>query len=142
MYQHDYILRMIEQIGAVLIALRKMILGRGSTPGAIDRELRKVLQQVGFDLDLARLADADTLQRMIAPTGELEPGRGWMVAETIYLDGLDAQVEGRTTEARVSFQKAVSLYRLFDPGILLPPGFPEAAERITEIETRLADLED
>ncbi|NIM49536.1 MAG: hypothetical protein GTN78_22135 [Gemmatimonadales bacterium] len=140
MYHRDYILRMIEQVGAVLRRLREMILKQAGESTTVKQELNKAVQQVGFDLDLARIADGPTLERMVAPTGELEPGRGWLVAEALYLDGLEAHIEGRALEARRSLDKALRLYRLLEPDALLPTGFPEAADRIREIEDRLREL--
>ncbi len=140
MQQRDYILRMIEQVGAILVALRQRILGRAIQPAEVRAELRSTLQQVGFSLDLAQLADAASLERMVAPTGELDPARGWLVAEVLYLDGLDAQLDGRDDTARASFEKALRLFRLFDPRNPIPSGFPEALERMRDIETRLREL--
>jgi hypothetical protein len=140
MQQRDYILRMIEQVGAILVALRERILGRAVTSGQVESQLRSTLQQVGFDLDIARLADPASLEQMVAPTGELDPTRGWMVAEALYLDGLEAQIDDRADQARASLEKALRLFRLFDPRYLIPTGFPEAKERIEEIEERLREL--
>lgn len=140
MYQRDYILRMIEQVGAVLRRLREIILKQAGESTTVKQELNKAVQQVGFDLDLARIADGATLERMVAPTGELEPGRGWLVAEALYLDGLEAHIEDRALEARRSLEKALRLYRLLEPDALLPTGFPEAADRIREIEDHLEEL--
>lgn len=142
MQQRDFILRMIEQAGAILVALRARILKRVAGTADVHRELRRTLQQVGFDLDLARLADPPSLERMVAPTGELDPTRGWMVAEVLYLDGLEAQLDGRDIDAAQSLEKALRLFRLFDPRHLIPSGFPEAKERIDEIEERLRELGD
>lgn len=139
MLQRDYILRMIEQAGAVLVALRKRILGRSVQSAELEATLRDTLHQVGFDLDIARLADPGSLERMVAPTGELDPTRGWLVAESLYLFGLEAQLEGREDVARDSLTKALRLFRLFDPRNLIPTGFPEAQVRIEEIEDLLKE---
>lgn len=140
MPQRDYILRLIEQVGLMLKALRAAILGRTAELAEVRRQLRTVLQQVGFDLDVALIADTDTLVRMIAPTGELEPGRGWLVAETMYLDGLEAALDGRKDDAHLSLGKALRLFRMFDASTPIPGGFPAAPDRIAEIEQRLATL--
>ncbi len=142
MYQRDYILRMIEQVGAVLVALRERILKRVAQRGQVEEELRQTLQGVGFDLDLARLADPESLERLVAPTGELDTTRGWMVAEALYLQGLECQLSDHAHDARNYFEKALRLYRLFDPRNPIPTGFPEAAERVQELEERLAGLTD
>jgi hypothetical protein len=140
MVQRDYILRMIEQIGVILKALREMILNGSAGVGQVRAELQKVFQQIGFDIEVALIADTETLVRMIAPTGELEPGRAWLVAEAMYLDGLDAALDEQVPHARLSFEKAVRLFRMFDASTPVPAGFPEARERVSEIEERLANL--
>ena len=61
------------------------------------------------------------------------------MAEILYLDGLHAQLNGRSDEADASFRKSLPLYVLLEPrGLFL--GLPEAPERIREIEERLASL--
>ncbi|MFQ6046027.1 MAG: hypothetical protein ACE5PT_06675 [Gemmatimonadales bacterium] len=140
LHQRDYILRMIEQIGLILIELRRRILSRTVNAAAVDVELRKSLQQIGLDIDIIRLADGATLERIVAPTGELDVTRGWFAAEALYLDGLQAELEGREPDARLSFAKALRLFRLFDPRVPLHTSFPEAADRIREIEERLGRM--
>lgn len=137
LYQKDYILRMIEQIGQVLIELRKMILGRAGSPAEVHDELKAAVSRGGLDLELITSADADTVVLMIAPSGEIEPGRCWLAAETLYLHGLNAAVDGRPDEARPSFEKAIRLYRLPEPMGAFLVGLPEAGERIREIEEEL-----
>jgi len=137
MPQRDYILRLIEQAAAVLKALRILITKGSADPAEVDRQLRQTLGQLGFDLDVARLADAESLERIVAPTGEIEPTRAWLVAEAMYIDGLEAEARGSEEEARVSFEKALRLFRLFDPRLLLPAGSSSALERIAEIEQKL-----
>jgi signal transduction histidine kinase len=139
MAQTDYILRMIEQMGQMLVQLRNAILGRGATAEVIADRLAAAASEGGFDLSLARAASPETIQMLVAPAGDLEPGRGWLVAEILYLDGLQAQLEDRLEDAEASFRKSLPLYTLLEPkGLFL--GLPEAAARISEIEARLATL--
>ncbi len=140
MMQRDYILRMIEQMGMILVRLREFILKRTVAPAQVRQELASVLTGVGFDLSLVTLADVATLEQMVAPTGELEPGRGWLVAETLYLHGLESALEDQAEAARLSFDKALRLYSLLAPDVILPSGFPEAHDRIAEIRRRLDAL--
>ncbi len=140
MQQRDYILRLIEQAGAVLKRLLDLVLQRAAAPGDVEQQLQDTMRQVGFDIELARLADPASLERMVAPHGEVEPGRGWLIAECLYVDGVDAQLDGRVTRATQSLEKALRLFRLFDRDALLPTGFPEAAQRIRDIESRLQEL--
>jgi hypothetical protein len=140
MHQRDYILRLIEQMGAALIALRNRILGRREDPLAIWEELSAAAGQTGFDLALLRGFSAETLRMLVSPTGEVEPGRCWLMAELLYLDGLQAEVEGRTEDAATGLEKAHTLFHLIAPAGGMLVGLPEAGERMAEIEERLAGL--
>ena len=132
--QRDYILRMIEQIGAVLIALRRRIVSGSITADEARDALQAAGDRAGFDLELARGLSLDTIRLLVAPTGEVEPGRCWLMAEVLYLDGLQARAEERTEGAADSFRKARALFTLLEPGGGMLLGFPEAAERIAEID--------
>ena len=125
----------------VLVRLREIILGRASSRHHVEGEIQKALQGIGFDFEIARIADGETLERMVAPTGQVEPARAWLIAESFYLEGLEAQLDERGGEARSSFGKALRLYRLVAPDVLLPTGFTEATDRIREIEQRMAELD-
>ncbi len=139
MTQTDYILRMIEQMGQMLAALREMILGKSASAEVITDKLTEAAARSGFDLALAKAASVETIEMLVAPAGDLEPGRCWLVAEILYLDGLQAQLEERPEEAEESLRKCLPLYTLLKPkGLFL--GLPEAAARISEVETRLAAL--
>ena len=139
MAQRDYILRMIEQMGEILLALRSMIVGGAASARIIEEKLEAAASRSGLDLSLARAASPETIEMMVAPTGEVEPGRCWLVAEILYLDALHAQLDGRPAEADASFRKSLPLYALLEPWGLFV-GLPEASERIREIEERLASL--
>lgn len=138
--QRDYILRMIEQAGAVLRRLLDRILRRAAGRDEVARDLRRAAQLGGMDLDLLRLCDGPTLLQLVTPGGEPEPARTWLAAESLYLDGLAADLEGGTGDAVSSLAKALMLYRLVEPGPWLPTGIPEATERVRDIEERLARL--
>ena len=131
MPQRDYILRMIEQMGAVLAEVRRKILG-GGTSEEVLQELADVAAQGGVDLELAKGFDLETLVMLVAPTGEIEPSRGWLMAEILYLDGLDATLTDRP--ARESLLKARALFAMMRPHPALFVGIAEADERISEID--------
>jgi len=139
--QRDYILRLIEQAAGALRRALDLILGRKGSPGEVAEQLRAALGITGLDLGMVRVLDAEALVLLIAPTGEAEPGRCWLVAETLYLDGLEAQLDDRPDEARASLAKARLLFRLLEPDAVLPSGFPEASARLREIEDRIRVLE-
>jgi hypothetical protein len=139
--QRDYILRLIEQAAGALRRALDLILGRKGSPGEVAEQLRAALGITGLDPGMVRVLDAEALVLLIAPTGEAEPGRCWLVAETLYLDGLEAQLDDRPDEARASLAKARLLFRLLEPDAVLPSGFPEASARLREIEDRIRVLE-
>ena len=127
-------------MGAALVALRNKILGRKVDPEKVYQEMAGLAGQTGFDLELLRGFSADTLHMLVAPTGEVEPARCWLMAELIYLDGLQAEVEERTDDAATSLSKARVLYSLIEPGGGLLVGLPEAGERLDDVDARLVAL--
>jgi len=142
MPQKDFILRQIEMLGAALIAIRKMILGGEVETAEVETRLQEVSQQGGMGLDLARAASPDTLHMLIAPTGEIEPGSCWLVAESLYLDGLLAIHLGDEDRAADSLAKARMLFSLLKPMGAFLVGFPEASERIREIDEQVDTPDD
>ena len=140
--QRDYILRMIEELGAALIALRNAILGGKAGGDEVEDTLRRAASGAGMDIELARALSADALRDMVAPTGEVEPARCWVLAEALMTDGVYRMQGGERERARSSLAKAAALFDLVGPGGAFLTGFPEARVRIAEIEGLLADNED
>lgn len=140
MMQRDYILRVIEELGAVLIALRNAILGGAAPATQMEDTLRRAAAGAGMDLDLARAASIDALPAMMAPTGEVDPARCWLLAEVLMTDGVSLLSSGETELARSSLAKAAALFTLVAPEGAFLTGFPEASERIEEIEAMLAGI--
>lgn len=140
MTQRDYILRMIEMAGKILIRLRRMILGREIEAEEVEAELQDVATKSGLDLDLLRSASHDTLVMLVSPAGEPEPGRTWIAAELFLVDGYRAEAEQDPDRARDSWERALRLYGLLGPGIVAR-GFPEVEERIVEVQDRLEGVE-
>lgn len=140
MDRRDYILRMIEQLGHVLLAIRNRILGREIERPQLQEALSDAARQGGLDLDLARAMSPETLMMMVAPGGEVDPGRCWLLAEIFYLEGLEAELAGLVAEARSSLERAGFLFGLLEPVAGNLAGVAEAEERIAEIERRLEKL--
>lgn len=136
MHQRDYILRLIEQVGRMLIALRRQILQKPGDTGGVTQSLHHAAGQLGLDLDFARHATADTLALLAAP--QTDPARCWAIAELLFVDALAAEAEGRVAEAADGFRKARFFFAMVEPGGVMLLGWPEAAERIAEIDERLA----
>lgn len=139
MPQRDFILRMIEQLGAMLVALRKMIVG-GGDPRQIEDRLQTASRESGLELDLLRGLTLESLLMLVAPSGEVEPTRCWLMAEVLGLDGLQAAKDGRHEQARASLLKARALFDLIRPAGGVIVGIPEAADRIADIDRELDDL--
>lgn len=140
MAQRDWILRVIEQLGAVLAELRRMLLG-GEGLSQLDRErLYETVSRAGLDPDVAMAASSATLLFLVAPTGEVDPTRAWVLAEALYLDGLDAELTEEKERATRSLEKALALYRAVEPGSAFT-GLTEATERIREVTMRLDALQ-
>ena len=138
MAQQDYILRMIEQVGRMLAALRRRILDGAADSASVRHELGEAGRTGGVDLEVARALTPESLVLLVSAGGELEPGRAWLMAEVLYLDGLDARLRGDLERARASLGRALVLNRLIGPETLKLVELPEAQDRIHEIE-RLLD---
>lgn len=61
MHQRDYILRIVEQLGVAFAALRKRILQREKS-SEVRGALSQIAGQAGFDIELLRTFDLDTLR--------------------------------------------------------------------------------
>lgn len=139
MAQRDYILRMIEQAGETLRALRDRLLGRDVDRKRLRQELSSVFEHTGLDPDTALNATPDTLLLMVAPTGELDATRAWILAESLYLMGVAADLEHHPAEARAAYLRAHRLYAALAPGAAFY-GLDEAEGRLHEIEHRMERL--
>jgi len=138
--QRDYILRMIEQAGFVLRQLLKRIQAEPVSYEERTQDLQRAAQLGGLDLDMLRLSDVEGLWHQVALTGEADPARTWLAAETLYADAVAHEIDGNRESALETYVKAASLFRLMEPNWVLPTGFPEATERINEIELKLESL--
>ena len=138
--QRDYILRLIEQAGLVLRQLLQRIQAEPVARDERTYELQRAAQLGGLDLDMLRLSDIEGLWHQVALTGEADPARTWLAAETLYADALATEIDGNKDLAVEAYLKAASLFRLMEPTWVLPTGFPEATLRIEEIEEKLESL--
>ena len=134
MAQRDYILRMIEQMGQVLIRLRKL-LARERTGEEFRTEADAVATQFGLNPGLLRDATPETLAMLLSPT--VDPSRCWLAAELLWLEGQRFELDDEPDAARSAWERAILLYRLLEPAGVMLTGWPEASSRIAEIEARL-----
>ena len=133
MYTRDYVMRLIERFGRALIALRNRILGRELVEASARGELRQIAAQAGLDLDVARGLDPAMLLMWLAPTGEPDPPRFWLMAELLYLEALVARGEGHEDDARADFARARALFARLPPEWRPADELASAGERLREI---------
>jgi len=141
MYQRDYILRIIEQLGRALVQLRQRILAEELSRADMQSELQTVASQAGLNLELLRSVDSATLPIFVAPGGESDPTRCWLAAELLYLEVLSAREEGRTSELRREVLRAQELYAMLPEEWSPPEGSSGAAVRQIELQRWLVELE-
>ena len=134
MAQQDYLLRMIETVGMILVRLRKLILGQEIDPAEAERQIFAAADQAGLDLHFLCSVHEETLLMLMSPAGEVEPGRCWITAELLMVDGLRCLAEDDRMGALARLNRALMLYGLIDPDAVVARGFPEVRERIAEVE--------
>ena len=80
MYETDYILRIIQQMGAILRRMMEEL--RGEKPGDVYETSREALQLLlGLPPTLADSLTADGLVALLSPGGVFDPERGRLAAE-------------------------------------------------------------
>jgi hypothetical protein len=141
LYQRDYILRLIEQLGQALIRLRDRILGRQAEPGQIRGEIRSLAQQVGLDLDVARTVDLATLRMLMSLAGDIDPGRCWLMAELLFLEALQAREAGDLGQAKRDLERALQLHAWVEPDWKPFEELPTVGERMEEMRRVLGEME-
>jgi hypothetical protein len=135
-YRHDYIIRLIERFGAVLRSLRDRILRREREDLSARAEIAEIARHAGLDLGVARTLPPDLLMMWLAPTGEADPAKLWLMAELLYLEALDCRATGEQGW-RADLERARSLLVRLEPGWRPGDGFTSAGDRLTEIGAML-----
>ncbi len=135
MYRRDYILRLIERFGRMLIALRNHILQREIESDDAGAQIHEVAREAGLDLEIARRLDPAALLMWLAPTADFDAPRLWLMAELLYLGGLDARESGAEGEGRADFERALALYAHLPPDWRPTDDFVTAGARAEEIRS-------
>ena len=141
MYRHDYILKLIERFGAALVSLRDRILRRARDEISVRAEIHEIAREAGLDLAVARSLEPDSLLMWLAPTGQPDPAKLWLMAELLYLEGLDAKSSGgREWQGDLKRAHAILVTLADDwrPG----EAFTTAGERAREISALLQRIDD
>jgi hypothetical protein len=137
MYRHDYIIRLIERFGAALRSLRDVILQRQREGPLVRAEIGEIARHAGLDLTVARTLDLETLLMWLAPGGEPDPAKLWLMAELLYLEGLQVKASGRAGWEG-DLTRAMGLMERLEPDWRPGEAFTPAGERLAEIRTLLA----
>lgn len=136
-YRHDYIIRLIERFGAVLRSLRDRILRREREDISARAEIAEIAQHAGLDLGVARTLPSEMLMMWLAPTGEADPAKLWLLAELLYLEALETKGSGGEGW-RADLDRASFLLNRLEPSWRPGDGFASAGERLDEILTILS----
>jgi hypothetical protein len=137
MYRRDYILRLIERFGQMLIALRNRILGRDTDSREARAEIHEMARSAGLDLDVARQLDPPTLLLWLAPGDDVDEPKLWLMAELLYLEGLHADAAGAPGAGQADLTRALAVFGRLPATWRPHADLPSAGERAAEIQQRL-----
>lgn len=140
MYQRDYILRLIERFGRMLIALRNRILTREAEPAPAQAELHDIAREAGLDLDFARRLDPEMLLQWLAPTGEVDEAKFWLLGELLYLAGLEAEGRSEADGGAADFSRSLAVFSRVRADWRPHADLASAGERSLELTRRLDGL--
>lgn len=140
MYRTDYVLRLIEQLARTLIALRNRIIGRELTSQEVRAELHQIARDAGLDLDVARRLDPAMLLGWLAPMGEIDEPKLWLMAELLYLDALQTREAGDVQASRAGMRRALLLFEQLPPAWKPSDDLATAGARAAELEQILGPL--
>lgn len=132
----------MQQLARKLAQLEASLQAQGGELRKVREGLEESAAAVGVDLETVRRLDAATLAAALAPGGGPAPGRLWVAAEVLYLDGLAARADGRDEAARGRLEKARGLYRRMGSGLDLPEEAVDPDARLARIEELLGREDD
>ncbi len=111
MYETDYILRIIQQMGAILRRMMDEL--RGERPGDVYETSREALQLLlGLPPALADSLTADGLVALLSPGGIFDPERGRLAAEVFVRRAQAGVMAGLDESAAADRVKALRLIEL------------------------------
>lgn len=133
MYRQDYILRLIEQFARALSGLLNKIRKREVPATEVHAEIGAIAQQSGLDLNVARGLDGAMLLMWLAPRGDIDPGKFWLMAELLFLDAMQLRADGDTDRAEADLERALVILLNLESDWRPQPDLASAGERIEEI---------
>jgi hypothetical protein len=134
MYRRDYMIRLIEQFARALIAVRNRIIRGELTQEELRREIAEIGEHAGLDLNTARQLDPQMLLMWLAPTGDIDEPKFWLLAELLYLEGIEARTMGTGDRGDADLARARAIFARLPPEWQPADGLASARERITEID--------
>jgi len=136
MYRQDYIIRLIEQFGRSLAALLGRITGRQLSPTEVHAQIAAVASQSGLQLEVARTLDPGMLLMWLAPRGDadIDPGKFWLMAELLFLEGMQAREEGNDVRARDDLQRARLILSRLDSSWRPQTDLASVGERLDDVD--------
>lgn len=123
----------MQRLARKLARLEASLAGASGDLEDVREGLEETAAGVGVDLETVRRLDPDTLVEALAPGGGSAPGRLWVAAEVLFLDGLTALAEGDLPSGRRRLARARRLYRGLGEGLELPEGSPPPGARLDRI---------
>jgi len=110
-YETDYILRIIQQMGAILRRMMEEM--RGERPGEVYDTSREALQLLlGIPPTLTDALTAEGLVALLSPGGMFDPERGRLAAEVFVRRAQAGALLGDEAGAAVNRTKALRLIAL------------------------------
>lgn len=109
MYQRDYIMRMIEQLGQFLTRILGLKEAKkfDAARMEIDRAGKILL---GLDMSLIRVLTDEKIISLLQPTGSLDSGRCLLIAELLREEGEICKLQGKDDERYSCYSKSLSLF--------------------------------
>lgn len=109
MTQHDYILRIAEDIGRVLaqVLFHQQKQDYQGAHAFIDEQFRQIL---GMGAGFIHSAPEETLLAMLSSFGHLDIERCWLLATLLKADGEVFEAQDNENESYYSYLKALDLY--------------------------------
>lgn len=130
----------LQRLAEVLQRVQKAIEEEGGDLTRVENDLEETADVAGLDLEVARMADGPTLERVLTAGGGGSASRCWLAAELLFLDGLLAAGRGQAEAGRHRLEKARRLYRALGSlgaDLDLPDRATEPDERLRRLEELL-----
>ena len=140
-YRRDYILRLIERFGQMLIALRNRILKRELDSEQARAEIHEMARMAGLDLEVARQLDPATLLVWLAPGDDVDEAKLWLMGELLYLEGLRVRGAAQADGGGDDFARALAVFSRLPTAWRPHAELPSAGERAAEVRRLLGAAE-